>query len=211
MNDNHETPVARKPHEGAGSDSAEVLLAALMPAAARLPLAPMQHAATFLLDCILRRHADMFARLRELGNAAFLIDVTNAPILFVLIPGTAKPTIEILRRDADLPAASATISGSLPALLLLLQGRADGDALFFSRALTVAGDMSAVLCLRNALDGAEIDLMDDVAARFGPAAGLARRAIQFHGRMGQRAGRALSLLQAAHLTRGPDRSRASHG
>src|SRR5512139_2269216 len=127
MNDNHDMPVVRKPPEGGGFGSIEALLTTLMPVAASLPLAPMQHAATFLLDCILRRHADMFARLRELGNASFLIDVANAPILFVVIPGIVKPTIEILRRDENLPAASATISGSLSALLLLLQGRADGD------------------------------------------------------------------------------------
>ncbi len=211
MNDRHDTLVIGKPHESEGSVSAEALLAALMPVAASLPLAPLQHTATFILGCILRRHADMFARLRELGNATFLIDVTNSPVLFVLTPGAVTPSIEILRREDNPPAASATISGPLPALLLLLQGRVDGDALFFSRALSIKGDMAAVLCLRNALDGAEIDLIDDVAARFGPAAGLARRAIQFHGRMGMRAGRALSLLQAAHATQASGRSRASHG
>jgi predicted lipid carrier protein YhbT len=211
MNDNHDMPVVRKPPEGEGFGSIEALLTTLMPVAASLPLAPVQHAATFILGCILRRHADMLARLRELGNAAFLIDVTNLPILFILTPGAVKPSIEILRRDDNPPAASATIRGSLPALLLLLQGRADGDALFFSRALTIEGDMAAVLCLRNALDGAEIDLIGDIAARFGPAADLARRAIQFHGWMGLRAGRALSQLQAARFARTPDRSRASHG
>jgi len=41
-------------------------------------------------------------------------------------------------------------------MIELLEGRADGDALFFSRTLTVEGDMEAVVALRNAIDGSEI-------------------------------------------------------
>lgn len=46
----------------------------------------------------------------------------------------------------------------------MLHGREDGDALFFSGALEISGDTSAVLALRNALDDAELDLTEELAS-----------------------------------------------
>ena len=56
------------------------------------------------------------------------------------------------------------------ALLGLIDGSYDGDALFFSRDLVVEGDVEAVLALRNAIDDAGVDLVADTAALFGPLA-----------------------------------------
>ena len=44
------------------------------------------------------------------------------------------------------------------------RAREDGDALFFSGALEISGDTSAVLALRNALDDAELDLTEELAS-----------------------------------------------
>ena len=49
----------------------------------------------------------------------------------------------------------------------MVDGRLDGDALFFSRDLQVSGDTEAVVSLRNALDDLEGSVADDVAAVFG--------------------------------------------
>ncbi|HEC14815.1 MAG TPA: lipid carrier protein, partial [Rhodospirillales bacterium] len=54
----------------------------------------------------------------------------------------------------------------------------DGDALFFSRDLAIEGDTGAVVALRNAVDGAEIDLIEDLVSNLGPFAGPSRRAIE---------------------------------
>ena len=43
-----------------------------------------------------------------------------------------------------------------------------GDAVFFSRALKVEGDMNVVVALRNALDSEDIDLKADVLRALGP-------------------------------------------
>ena len=53
-------------------------------------------------------------------------------------------------------------------LLALLEGRIDGDAMFFARSLSITGDMEAMLALRNALDDSGFDLPRDL----GKAAGL---------------------------------------
>ena len=61
---------------------------------------------------------------------------------------------------------------SLSALTALLQGHIDGDALFFSRSLTISGNTEAVLALRNAVDASEVDLNEEIKAAAGPLAGL---------------------------------------
>jgi predicted lipid carrier protein YhbT len=82
-----------------------------------------------------------------------------------------------MRKPADV-AADAVVEGPLFLLLALLEGRSDADALFFSRALAVTGDMEAMLALRNALDGCEIDLPRDLGASAGPLAPLVSRAAE---------------------------------
>lgn len=63
-------------------------------------------------------------------------------------------------------------------LLGLLEGRCDADALFFSRELSVTGDIEAMLALRNALDDSAIDLPRELGRLAGPlsflVAGTAR-------------------------------------
>jgi predicted lipid carrier protein YhbT len=59
-------------------------------------------------------------------------------------------------------------------LLAMVHGTLDGDALFFSRDITIEGDTNAVLAMRNAIDAAEIDLPSEIAALFGPLGPVAR-------------------------------------
>jgi predicted lipid carrier protein YhbT len=59
------------------------------------------------------------------------------------------------------------------ALFDLIVGPHDGDALFFSRDLTIQGDIGAVLALRNAIDNAELDLPHEVAQLLQPLSSLA--------------------------------------
>ena len=59
--------------------------------------------------------------------------------------------------------ADCRIAGQLSALLGLVHGAVDGDALFFSRDLVIEGDTEAALALRNAVDDAELDLSEEIA------------------------------------------------
>ena len=69
------------------------------------------------------------------------------------------------------------VKGKLQALLDLLEGRSDSDAMFFRRDIVIGGDTSVVETLRNALDRDPLDLFEDVTSIFGSFAALARRAI----------------------------------
>lgn len=73
----------------------------------------------------------------------------------------------VLRRDS-VP-HDAHIAGSALTLLDMIDGRLDGDALFFSRDLRITGDTEAVVSLRNALDDLDGSVADDAATLAGPA------------------------------------------
>ena len=148
------------------------------------PLAPklLEHALTALLRRIAARKPAILARLGQYAQARFLIDVSDAPVLLVMAP--ARQRITVSRRRAA-PAHDAAIRGDLASFLAMLHGSEDGDALFFSGALEVTGDTSAVLALRNALDDAELDLTEELAAITGePLGRWLRRASDYAARHG---------------------------
>jgi predicted lipid carrier protein YhbT len=122
-----------------------------------------------------RRHRRVFARLAELGEPSYLIDPVDLPLVFLLRLDRQAPTLTAASGPEGFE-ATATIRAPLLVLIDLLEGRLDGDALFFSRELVVEGNTEAVVALRNAVDGAEVDLLCDVLSLLGPFAGPARLA-----------------------------------
>lgn len=162
------------------------------------PRAPMQVAATLAMAAMARRHRAVFERLDGLENPLFLIEPADLPIRFLLSVALPSPRLTVLGDDEE-PGAepAATIRGPMPALIDLLEGRIDGDALFFSRALAVEGDMAAVVALRNAVDGAEVSLVEDLLAPLGPLGAPARALVRAGGTLYRRAERDLETLRAA--------------
>lgn len=123
---------------------------------------------------ILARHAGLLERLGPYRRTRFVVTASDVPLSFLLDLARDTPAVSLHREP---PAADAHITGSLAALVGLVHGVWDGDALFFSRDLTVEGDTSAVLALRNAIDDAELDIGAELAGLTGPLSGLAARAI----------------------------------
>jgi len=164
------------------------------------PKPALQAAASFAMAAMLRRHKGVFERLEGVASPVFLIDPIDLPISLLLDAGLPAPRLTVLRDGDPVPAPpAATIRGPLPALIELLEGRTDGDALFFSRTLAVEGDMAAVVALRNAVDGADIDLADDLLRPLGPLGGPARRLAAAAGALYRRAEEDLEILRAALL------------
>ncbi len=114
-----------------------------------------------------RRHPGIVDRISAFGQPTYLIDPVDLPYVFIFRPDPRAPRIivEYSGHSCDVDAA---IRGPLACLLAMLEGRTDGDALFFSRDLVIEGDTEAVVALRNAIDDAEIDLKDDLLSLFGP-------------------------------------------
>ncbi len=132
---------------------------------------PLNLVARRLASSLAGRHPALFERLGEQASKTFVIDPTDLPFVFLLEPRPEGPRLVAARREAA-GAWDARVAGPLAALIGLVHGAYDGDALFFSHDLVIEGDTEAVLALRNAIDNEEIDLVDEVFAPLGPLAAL---------------------------------------
>lgn len=138
-----------------------------------LPLAPLQLPLNLVVQSIVARHRGLFARLGRHAGKQFGIQPTDLPFAFLLAPRPDRPQLLAVRRLPE--PLDVRISGPLGALLGMVNGELDGDALFFSRDLRVEGDFEAVIALRNAVDDAQINLVDEICRLFGPFGGPAER------------------------------------
>jgi O2-independent ubiquinone biosynthesis accessory factor UbiT len=130
-------------------------------------LFPLRVASSIAMSIMMRRHPAVFERLSGLDQPTFLIEPRELPFGFLLHAGGARPRLEIVA-DPSVMRPTARIRGSLRALIELLEGSLDGDALFFSRELAVEGSTEAVVALRNAVDGAGVDVVADLLSILGP-------------------------------------------
>lgn len=141
--------------------------AALVAALRVVPLAPLSLSLTVFSRKIAKNNPSLFQRLGSYGRTDFVLDPVDLPIVLCLNPNDGRPRIKLTRRQAT---GAARISGPLAALLGLVHGAFDGDALFFSRDLVIEGDTGAALALRNAIDDAELDLAQEAETLSGPLA-----------------------------------------
>lgn len=148
--------------------------AALAAALRIMPLAPVSVSLTVVSRSIARRHPGLFRRLGEYSHTRFVLDPTDLPFVICLDPNGGVPRVTLTRGRGD---AAARIAGPMAALLGLVHGAFDGDALFFSRDLVIEGDTSAALALRNAVDDAELDLSQEILRFCGPMKGPLQRVI----------------------------------
>ncbi len=141
-----------------------------LPALLSLALAPaptplVEAAARFALASVMKRHPELRDRLGDHAGKTFGFAPADLPFAFLV--SAEGPSIEVVRSLRGYQ-ADAVAKGPILSLLALLEGRVDGDALFFSREITVSGDMEAMLALRNAIDDCSLDLPTDLAAAAGP-------------------------------------------
>jgi predicted lipid carrier protein YhbT len=145
--------------------------------------------------CAFRRYPGVFERLAGLGEARFLIDPTDLPFAFLLRLSADRPALAVAPEGTPDPPPDAVLRGPLTDLLALLEGRADGDALFFSRQLAMEGDTEKVLVLRNAIEGDDVDVAELLLERLAPLDRLLRPALGSAARAYALADGFLSLVQ----------------
>jgi predicted lipid carrier protein YhbT len=139
-----------------------------------LPTAPLEFVLQRLTDSILTRHPDLLDRIGIEGTRRFGIEPLELPFALIIEMRDASVRLSVVPRSDDLQ-VDARIAGSLASLIQLINGHCDGDALFFSRDLSVEGDIGAVLALRNAIDNAELDLLHEAAQLAAPWSGPAEQ------------------------------------
>ncbi|WP_424942080.1 ubiquinone anaerobic biosynthesis accessory factor UbiT [Aliiroseovarius crassostreae] len=142
----------------------------------RLPLTPLSFSLTAYARRVAKQHPGLFRRLGDHDHTRFVLDPTDLPFVIEMQPNGGTPKIRVVRGDGQ---GEARIAGPLAALLGLVHGAYDGDALFFSRDLVIEGDTAAALALRNAVDDAELDLSAEVAQISGPLATPVQKALAF--------------------------------
>lgn len=153
------------PHPAQTADPPS-LRAGLKPLLAPLPLFVVQKLLDRIVAHIAQKRPGLFRRVADHRDKLFLIDPLNLPFALVLRADPDAPELRAFRRR-HLPATQARIAGSFLTLLGMIEGNLDGDALFFTRDLTVEGDTEAIVCLRNALDDVDGSIAEDTAEVFG--------------------------------------------
>ncbi len=161
------------------------------PFAAMLSMTPQPVLARLvglLISTMRRRHPRLTAAFGRLDPAAIHIVPTDLPHRLAIEYGGGRLDVRLLRASESVP-PDAIVRGSLQSLIDMLEGRDDGDSLFFGRDIDIAGSTAAVVAVRNTLDREEIRLGDEIAALFGPferpARGVARRIDAAIGRVGR--------------------------
>ncbi|MGO8868952.1 MAG: SCP2 domain-containing protein [Alphaproteobacteria bacterium] len=192
-----EHPLRAPSEVGPSSPLSLALLAGL--ALRPVPLPMLQPLLRLAAGAVVRRHPALLARLEGFEDARFLIDPVDLPIAFLLRLGGGRLELGAVGMDAGAQGATAVVRGPLLILLDMLEGRIDGDAVFFMRDLTIEGDTEAVVALRNAIEAAEIDLAGDMASLLGPLQGLGRAGLGAMTRLARAATRDLETLRAALL------------
>ncbi len=192
-----EHPLRPPSETGPSSPLSLVLLAGL--ALRPVPIPMLQPLLRLAARAVVWRHPALLARLEGFEDARFLIDPVDLPIAFLLRLDGRRLELSAVGKDAVAQGATAAVRGPLLILLDMLEGRIDGDAVFFTRDLTIEGDTEAVVALRNAIEAAEIDLVGDMAALLGPLQGLGRAGLGAMTRLLGAAARDLETLRAALL------------
>lgn len=123
------------------------------------PARPFGPLLTQALRSLARRRPGAFERLGEFSKARFLIDPTDLPFAFHVVPDGRKAVVRATAKEST-TAFDVVIRGPILLLLGVLDGSLDGDALFFHRTIAVRGRTEAVVALRNAIEDAELQPSD---------------------------------------------------
>jgi predicted lipid carrier protein YhbT len=121
------------------------------------------------------RYPRLFKNLEQLPPAKVYIEPIDLSHRFILEIGQAPVLIRVVKECSS--SVDAHISGSLESLVAMLEGKVDGDTLFFSRDITITGNTAVVVALRNTLDREEINILDSIISLCGPFANSAKNVI----------------------------------
>lgn len=130
-------------------------------------------------------------------NGRVAVVPAGHPVAVVAIIADGTLTLDLAEAEAP---ADATVRAPLEVLAALLDPAGlDGDATFFSRALTIEGDTGLVMALRYALEDCEAGPEDLAAVLPAPARPLLARGGGLLRRLHAAASRDLALVQDAAL------------
>lgn len=119
---------------------------------------PVEAALGSAMRGLARARPAVFERLGEAKTATFVIAPADLPIVFRLEPDGEASRVRV--RPPGESGGDVVIRGRLAVLLRLFDGGRDADAAFFAREISVTGDTAAVMALHNALEAADLNLLE---------------------------------------------------
>lgn len=178
-------------------------------ALARVPGPALAAMVALLARRMRQRHPTLVKDFGQLDPAVLHIAPTDVRHRFALTYGDGRMDIAVAPARSRTP-PDATIRASLESLIDMLEGRIDGDAIFFTRGIEITGSTAVIVAVRNTLDREEIRLKDDIAALFGPLERPARRSARLIESGFGRARAGVAALHAAlHRAEAPGRDLAA--
>jgi predicted lipid carrier protein YhbT len=130
---------------------------------------PVEALLTLALRSLARRCPGAFGRLGGYQTSTYLLCPADMAVAFTLAPHPRHGVVRVVRRGAP-GTYVARVSAPLADLLALFDGSLDADAAFFARSIQVEGDVGAVMALHNALESADLRLVDLLPLPAGHAA-----------------------------------------
>ena len=130
------------------------------------PMVALTPVLAILVRRLERTYPQLFEALASHEPCAIGVEPTDLDYRFIIRFG-GRPT-SLMPAAAFDESLDAHVRGDLATLLGLLDGCLDSDSLFFSRDLTVTGDMGAIVNLRNIIEREALDIFEVVAGMFGP-------------------------------------------
>lgn len=117
-------------------------------------------------------HGYVIDRMAEYAPVYMVMEPRDLPISFFVHFSSNKLDIQVIEKGAYTSQDPIIISAKLATFISILEGNLDGDALFFSRELSITGDTTSIVALRNILEAESIDINEDIKKTFGSFASM---------------------------------------
>jgi predicted lipid carrier protein YhbT len=115
----------------------------------------------FAIKNMFVKHPKIFNKISsDSKDVLIAISPVDIPYIFMIIINNHKPDMFVVKSNSKIY-FDAKITGNLKDLLMLFEGKIDGDAAFFSQKLKIEGNTTLILKIRNAIDSEEIDILKD--------------------------------------------------
>ena len=104
-----------------------------------------------------KRHPDLMTRLSPTYGREIYAYFTDLKYGVLLNIGEENTQVKVGEKQNP----NLSLKGKFFDLISIIEGKVDGDALFFSRKIEVEGDTETLIIIRNAFDSADICLIKE--------------------------------------------------
>lgn len=120
-----------------------------------------------LTNLFVKQHPRVISKMAKFTPCRMVLIPIDMPFCFFVEFTPDDLNINIIDNNAFSGDNLTCIKSSLELFVKMLEGNLDGDALFFSRKLSIEGDTTSIVALRNILEAESINIKDDIEETLG--------------------------------------------